>query len=161
VHIQNLFKPLEDLERNLSILYKQFSERFAGDPEAQVTFFRLHLDEKAHLTLVQFQKRLVKQNPKLFGEIELDLDEVVALAARVDEMLWTKRDWALSEALSFSLTLEQSAAEYHYRTALKQSNPSLASLVRNLGGGDDAHLTALKDLVARRGAIVPAAGFPG
>ena len=161
MHIQNLFQPLEDLERNLAILYKQFSERFSGDPEARLTFFRLHLDEKAHLALVQFQKRLVKQSPKLFGEIELDLDEVVTLAARVDAMLWTKHGLSLSEALDLSLALEQSAAEYHCRTAVKQSNPGLASLVRNLGGGDETHLAALKDLAARRVAVVPATASPG
>jgi rubrerythrin len=160
VHIQNLFKPLEDVERNLSILYKQFSERFCDDPEARVTFYRLYLDEKAHLALVQYQKRLVKQNPKLFGEIDLDLGEVVLLAARVDEMLWTKRDWELPEALTLSLTFEQSAAEYHYRTALKLANPGMASLARNLGGGDETHLVFLKDLVARRGAAVPAKSVP-
>lgn len=153
MHIQKLFKPLEDLERNLSILYEKLSVHFAKDPDARVVFFRLHLEEKSHLALVQYQKRLVKQNPKKFGEIDLDLDDVVALAARVDELLWTKRFWSLREAVEVALAFERSAAEYHVRSALQRSAPDVASLIRNLGSGDHSHLAALKEFAVRRGFV--------
>jgi rubrerythrin len=151
MNMQRIFKPLEDLERNLSILYKQFSERFADHPESRVTFYRLHLDEKAHLALVQYQKRVVRQNPKMFGEADIDLDEVVRLAAQVDERLWTKHPWTLREAVAYALDLEANSAEQHYHCAVKTTDGKISPLLRNLGAADDGHIRALVELGQREG----------
>lgn len=151
MNLQSLFRPLEDLERNLSILYQQFSERFADRPESRVTFYRLYLDEKAHLSLVQYQKRVVRQNPKLFGEVDIDLGEVVRLAAQVDEKLWTKRAWTLREAVAYALALESHSAEQHYNGAVRTTDGKISPLLRNLGAADDGHIRALVELGRQEG----------
>lgn len=155
MHIQSLFKPLEELERNLSILYKKLSDHFSSDPESRLAFYRLHLDEKSHLALVQYQKRLVAQNPKHFQEIQLNLEEVKELAERADQILWTKREVSLREAFDMALSFETRAAEYHYRSALRLANPEISDLIRNLGNADEIHLKTLLDFGARKGLCPP------
>ena len=112
---------------------------------------RLYLDEKAHLALVQYQKRVVRQNPKLFGEADIDVEEVVRLAAQVDERLWTKHLWTLREAVAFALDLEMSSAEQHYHGAVKTTDGKISPLLRNLGASDDGHIRALVELGQREG----------
>ena len=111
---------------------------------------RLYLDEKAHLSIVQYQKRLVRQNPKLFGEVAMDAGEVAQLAQRVDEFLWSKRTLSLRQAVWMALEFEESAAENHFKTAIQQANPGVSSMIRGLGQSDEHHLAGLRDFATRR-----------
>jgi rubrerythrin len=148
--IQKIFAPLKRLEIGLSELYDLYSERLSSDQEAALVFKRLALDEKAHAALLDYQRNLVRNNPKEFGEVDLDLDQVEALARRI-ESLRANDCPDLGSAVRVALEFESSAAEYHYRNALKQSQPSLAKLLDCLGKSDRHHLEELREFARSRG----------
>ena len=72
-HIQSVLRHLEEFEKQMGKLYRCLNERFQEDEEAAFVFYRLNVDEKAHASLIQYQRRLVQQNPELFERIEFDL----------------------------------------------------------------------------------------
>jgi rubrerythrin len=150
-HIQSILRPLEELEAQMSKLYRWFHEKFREDEEASFVFYRMSLDEKAHVGLVQYQRRLARQNPTLFAKIHFDLEDLTATRALVDRALERGGDLRLEGAVKMGLELEGSAAEMHLRTASQQPNDSLARLVTSLGAADFQHVKLLKDFAVKRG----------
>jgi len=149
-HIQNVLKPLEEFENQMGKLYRWLHEKFRDDDEAAFVFYRLNLDEKAHASIIQYQRRLVQQNPRMFKKIEFDIEDLNRTSARVDHFMDRKR-LALEEAVNFSLELEGSAAEMHLRTALQQSIEGLARLLGSLGSADRFHVELLRSLAVKKG----------
>jgi len=149
--MQNVLRPLEEMERDFGVFYRWLSETFADDPEAAMLFYRMSLEEKSHESLVKYLKRLVRQNPNLFGEIQLNLQEVIDLGAFARELVRKTKPPSLEKALDLALTLEASSAEVHYRNAVVYARPELAGLIRSLARGDVEHLTGLQEFAAKRG----------
>lgn len=149
--IRTLFTPLEALERDLARLYRCFSEMFDTMPAARILFYRMSLDEKAHLALVQYQKRLVQSNPKLFEGVHVDLAEVFELSREVKTLIRSQDVLSLERAVSLALQFEATSAESHYRMAILDSRPEMASLMWNLELADRQHVGGLKEFAARNG----------
>ena len=147
--VQMIFRPLKRLENGLSELYIWYSECLAFDPEAALVFKRLSLDEKSHAALLDYQRNLVRRNPAEFGEVDMDLQEVEMLAGRV-ESLRAQESPTVASAVRSALELESSAAEFHYRNAIKQSKPALGKLLDSLGKSDRRHLEDLRDFALSR-----------
>lgn len=151
MNLQSLFKHLEEMERALARLYLWFSEIFASDRGAVALFYRMSLEEKAHASTVQYLKRVVRRDPRLFEDVSVDFDELVAIGARATAILDKRGTLTLEKALKLALSFEESSAEYHYRNAILYANPDLAALMKSLAGGDKQHLAGLRDFARARG----------
>ena len=156
-HIQNVLKPLEEFEGEMGKLYRWLHEKFRDDEEAAFVFYRLNLDEKAHASIIQYQRRLVRQNPKMFKKIGFDIEDLNRTRDGLARFMDRKR-LTLEEAIRFSVELEGSAAELHLRSALQQSVEGLSRLLGSLGSADRLHLELLKSLAAKKGFLKEAGG---
>ncbi|HPC84276.1 MAG TPA: hypothetical protein P5234_11375 [Thermoanaerobaculaceae bacterium] len=150
MHVDRALRPLAEFERLMGDLYSYFAQCFAGDPEASSAFAALAADEASHANLIEFQRRLVRANPKQFGEIELDLGELFATRAQVERLRAQPTPPTVEEAIAFAFQLENTAAEYHFRQVLRQANPEIGQLLENLGKADRHHLARIMDLASAR-----------
>jgi hypothetical protein len=100
--------------------------------------------------LIEYQRRLVRNNPGAFSEVSADLDEVQKLSALIASVRNGPRPPGLSEAVALAFQLEGSAAEYHFRNAMRQANPDAARLLDSLGKADRFHLSGLREFAKLR-----------
>jgi hypothetical protein len=154
MHVDKVLRPLADFERLLAGLYTWLSQGFAADPEVATLFFQLAAEELAHADLIEFQRRLVRQNPNHFGEVAVDLGDIFATRAQVERAREQGSLTTIEAALHFAFKIESSAAEYHFRHVLLQANPDMAQLLDSLGKGDKQHLARIMEVAAARGIIL-------
>lgn len=151
VEVVIILRHLEDVETRLAKLYKLFSEKFAEDAEAAFVFYRMSMEERSHASLIQYQLRLAKQNPKLFPAVPFDLDTTLAEKAKLTRILDRCGVLDLEGAVATGLQLETAYFESHCRAAAAASVPELSRLLASLGAGDEAHIKNLIDFAQRRG----------
>lgn len=149
--IEVAFRPLAEMERTLAELYGSWAEAFEDDREAAFVFFRMSSEEKGHAALVEYARRFVQKDPKLGGEIDIDLSLVQGAINKVRVIRETGAAPSVHRAVEIALDLEASAAESHYLNALKQMNPEMERLLKCLGSEDQQHIDRLKDFAAKRG----------
>jgi rubrerythrin len=159
VHIQFVFRPLEDLESSMVALYQWYADVFTLDAEARAVFTKLAGEEKGHVALVRYQKKLVTKNMAMFGHVDVDLQEVRQLTAEAHELMRAPSRPSLEEAVASAVRFERSAAECHLRSAMKQANPDLAKLLSALCKGDEGHLGGLVAFAKKRGLPAGEAGI--
>lgn len=146
-----IFEPLENLESCTALLYRAFSEKLNALPAATMLFYRMSLEEKAHLALVRYQKRLVAANPEMFGELNLDLKHLTEVAARIRAHRKDPRPLSLEKAVAFALEVEADFAESHFKIAILDIRPELSALMWSLNLADKMHLSGLREFAARNG----------
>jgi rubrerythrin len=146
MNILNALDAIEKLEQKLAELYAFFQELFIADKIVSGVLFKMALEEKGHADLVQYQRRTVRKDPGLFNEVTIDVEEINRIISDADAIIKAVPAPSIDEALKAALQFEQSAAEYHYKTAMEQANPELAGLLKNLAGVDNGHLESLKNL---------------
>lgn len=151
MNINALFRPLAELERAMAGLYSHLAERFSGDAELAAAFSKLAADEKGHGNLVEYQRRMVQQNQALAVDVDVDLSAIEAVLATVQGLRNGTAPPTAEEAIRAVAALEASAAESHFKNALKASRPEIAKLLDALGGEDRQHEGRLRALAARRG----------
>lgn len=151
MHIQFIFRPLEDLEGSLMTLYQWYADVFTLDAEARVLFTKLSGEEKTHVALVHYEKKLVTKNLGLFGDVDVDLQDVRQLTAAAQGLTKAASRPSLEEAVTTALQFERSAAESHLQTAMKQANPDLGKLLSALCQGDKEHVAGLEAFAKKRG----------
>ena len=76
MNILNALDEIEKLEQKLAELYAYFHELFIANKIVSAVFFKMVLEEKGHADLVQYQRRIVRKNPKLFNEVTIDIEEI-------------------------------------------------------------------------------------
>ena len=155
MNIQTLFKPLTHFEGKIAELYEWYSELFEDDAEAAFVFIQLAAEEHGHLKMIEYQRRLVRKNPRNFADVSLDLKPVEDALVTLATLRNTPHPPSLEEALRAALMLETSAAEYHFKTAMKQANPNAARLLDALGTSDRDHLGKLVEFARKRGVEQP------
>jgi rubrerythrin len=70
--IQSVLKPLEHFETLMQEIYAKLAQRFGSDPDAGALFRRLAFEERSHVGQVQFLRRIARQNPSHFSEVDVD-----------------------------------------------------------------------------------------
>jgi rubrerythrin len=160
VDIQQILRPLQRLEEKLGELYDWIAGTLAEDGEIAAMFHRLSLDERSHAAQVEYQRRLARQNPNHFAQVDLDLAEVFATLDVVHQVRQAGQELTVAKAVRLALELESGAADYHYRTSLSQLNPDVARLMGSLGRADRLHVERLLDLAQRRGLLGPDTPVP-
>ncbi len=151
MHIQFVFRPLEDLESALVELYQWYADVFTLDPEARALFIKMATEERNHVALVRYQKKLVTKNMSMFGDVDIDLDDVRTLTVEARSLLKANPRPSIEEAVTTALRFERSASESHLRSAMKQANPDLAKLLSALCQGDKGHMGGLLEFAKKRG----------
>jgi len=143
VKILPALQALSELETSIAKLYEHYRDSFAENPKAKMLFFRMAREEHGHVRIVAYQRRLVRANPRLFGNIDLDLTEVERTTAAVQVLAAQPSPPTVDEAVGAALRIETSAAESHYRSALASSDEEIAVFLENLARGDKEHLARL------------------
>ncbi|HPW55316.1 MAG TPA: hypothetical protein PLP31_06245 [Thermoanaerobaculaceae bacterium] len=156
MHADRALRPLAEFEKLVGDLYSWLAACFSTDQEASAAFAILAVEEAAHANLIEYQRRLVRQNPKEFGEVELDLGELFTSRAQVERFRAQQPPPTVEEALVFAFQIENSAAEFHFRHVLRQANPAIGQLLDSLGKADRQHLAHIMDLAAKRNVFLPA-----
>ncbi len=150
MEIQAVLRPLSQLERSISELYLSLSERFSSDAEAAAVFLRLALEEQAHVGLIEYQRRVARWSPEQFGEVDVDLEEVLETTRKVMQLRDSGEPISLAEAVRAALELEVGAAEHHAQNAVRQTDPGLSQLLGSLSSGDHDHVASLRAFAAKR-----------
>jgi rubrerythrin len=145
-----VFRQLADMERSLAELYGSWAKVFGSDREATFVFYKMSVDEKGHANLVDFQRRFAQKNPKLVREVDVDLVEIRRTTTRARAFMKENPSPSLEVAVALALDFENSAAEAHFRNALKQANPEMERLLGCLGGEDRQHATRLTEFAEKR-----------
>jgi rubrerythrin len=151
MNILDAFTDIERLELKLVALYLQCKGLFSDDTAAANMFEKLSDEEKSHYDLVQYQRRLVRQNHNLFKEVDIDVKEVRAVTCNVESIIKKIPPPSLSEAIKIAIDFESSAAEAHYRTSMEQSNQEVSDFLKHLGTLDKEHFGLLKEFAESRG----------
>lgn len=157
MNLASVFRPLIELEKSLNSLYSSWAEVFASDAEAAFVFFKMSREESGHASLIEYQRRVVQQNQTLSTEVDLDLTLLNTTIEGIRQLRNQATPPTLNEAIDIALKLEHSAAETHYKNAIKQANPDLGRLLNALGGDDTAHVKRLTEFAKKRGVAVPVA----
>jgi len=147
--IHTALKRAGDLELKMKELYDGFAEVFREFDQAHGLFTKLSEEEKVHHDLIQYQRRLARNSPKVFPDVDVDLETVDRLTDELVEKIGARKTITLREALDFAIDCENSAAEYHHRNLIGRSHPEAGRLVRNLGGSDLEHAMTLREFVQR------------
>lgn len=148
---------LKKLEVRMEELYAGYHHLFFYDTEAAEIFLRLEHEERSHAGLIDFQIRMARKNRDLFRDVAYDAAPLNSLIARIEESIPPPETLTVAQAVAFSLEIESSACEYHYRTLIVESNPDVELLIKNLGISDQIHVASLEALAQRAGRIHQAA----
>ena len=151
MNILDAFKDIERLELKLLELYLHFKSVFSDDTAAANMFEKLSDEEKSHYDLIQYQRRIVQQNQKLFKDVHIDVNEVRAVTSDVESIIKRIPPPSLSEAIKIAIDVESSAAEAHYRISMEQSNQVFSDFLKHLGASDKEHFGLLREFAESRG----------
>jgi hypothetical protein len=103
---------LAGLEQKLAELYGFWAEAFEGDREAAFVFFKMSSEEKGHAALVDYARRFVQKDPKLGGDVDIDLALVQGTINKVRAVRETGVAPSVERAVEIALDLEASAATH-------------------------------------------------
>lgn len=155
--IQLALKPLEDLESRLSGFYEWLSTCFADDSGAAGLFYRLSRDEKSHVALIQYERRMLRNG--LDNEsLTMDPESVFEVQKKIQAVRDAPAPPGLKDAVLLALEIENSAAENHFQLASGRVSGTMSRLLSNLGREDRRHYEALLAFATERGLPVPGKG---
>ncbi len=149
MNIVKALEMLKKLELKMEQLYSHFHQLFFYDPEAAGIFLLLQNDERSHAGLIDYQIRMARKNRDLFQDVEYDAAPLEELISKIDQAIQSAESVSVEGAVAFSMEIEKSACEYHYRTLIVKSNPEMALLINNLGASDQEHSETLGALSKR------------
>ena len=152
-NILSLCTLFEEIEETMARLYEEMAITFAEDKEAATLFARLAREEAGHKLSVQLERRIIKQNPKMYDGRDINAEEARNAVRAAKELKRSLRGISLGEAVTRVVALEESGAEQHCKGVSDQLPPALARLLANLHVGDKAHRQALESFAKKRGFI--------
>jgi len=153
--VQRFFKILIEIESRLAELYGWFSEVYAEDAEASALFYRMARDERSHVALIQYERRLLRKEKDLSFKVDLSPKELEDTACEVSKLLLLRSSPSLPEALGLALRFENSAAENHMEGIEIREAPGLSRLLKSLGREDRKHYSDLAAFAKKRGIAAP------
>jgi hypothetical protein len=151
VSISTALDFLERVETELAELYGRLAERFADHEPARKLFSRLQFMESSHANVVRFQKRLVMQERKFFGNSDIDVSTIARALELIKNMKTREPGPGLEETLALLLELDAYACDRCYRNAIIQANPTLAGIVNSMSSDDARAGIILREFADRHG----------
>jgi hypothetical protein len=138
------------LEAEVGEFYAWLSDVFADDVEAAGFFYRLSMQERSHVNLVNFAKKLIHRSPQDFAAVDLDPASIDDLRAMIGSFRKHNPKPPLAEVLEMAVKIEGHHAERILRSAVIQSNPRIADLVNSLAVADSEHVDLIKGFLRLR-----------
>jgi rubrerythrin len=151
VQVEAAFRLLSDMESAIGDLYTEWAAAFDEDREAALLFKRMATEEAGHARLVEYQRRMIRKNPTLSSDVDMDLGVIAAALQEVRALRESSRPPAVADAVRIALRLETSVAESHYRNSVRKVHVEMEQLLSSLGGEDKAHFDRLKAFAKARG----------
>ncbi len=144
--ILNILNILESLETGMMNVYQYFFNQFKeSDPKLGRFFLKMSHEEINHKNLINYQKNLVRKNPQMFENVDVDVEEINTMFKVIENILKKKPIVTKKSALDFAIKMESGAAESLYKKAIIKSCPSLAESINNLTKEDNMHFKRLSD----------------
>lgn len=153
--ISHAFRPMIELEKELSALYASWADRFSSDKEASQLFAKMSREEAGHANLIEYQQRIHKKNRQFEKEVKIEPSAIETTIGEIRKLRTSAPPSSVAQAVSLALGMEASAAETHFKNALRQANEEVARLLNTLGKEDSAHLAALKEFATKRDIPLP------
>lgn len=139
------------IENLASKLYKLFHTIFIYDSEASYFFYKMSIEEKGHRNLVQYVKRLVRQNHKLFSNISTNLEHLEIIEKKLEEEIKKSSHYDLLQAIDIIEEIEISSGEGYLRNLPLSNNSILTDLYGSLGEQDHTEkITAFRTKINAR-----------
>ncbi|MBI5190315.1 MAG: hypothetical protein HZA22_06545 [Nitrospirae bacterium] len=148
--LNRLLTLLEEFEGKIAVLYENYAGRFSSDPDVSSVFRDLSTDELTHRDLIRYEKRVVMNDPKHFGNVEADFALVEKMISRVDAALDCCAETTPEDAIALAIEVESSALEGMYKVVPATAEPSFAKLFRAMHDGCSCHVTTVRELAGRR-----------
>jgi len=139
---------MEKIEEMAAELYKYYHLAFKEDREASYLFYSMYIEEKGHMNLVHYVKRLVRQNTKTFENPAIEPEELDTVLARLHSELGKKGRVSLLQALNTAEELENGLCEGYLKYVISSSNEILTDLYKALG--EKNHVTKVAAFIAGR-----------
>ena len=152
----NTLQAIKGLESKTGELYRGFADTFKDDAEAGALFARLARDEDKHCSIIEYEIRLIVKDHDLPAGAAVDREKIEREQQKVGDLLQCT-GLSLADAVAAAFTLEQTATESYYRSAVAEKLPDLVGLIKRLGVGDKAHYNSLVKFGAARGFPPPPA----
>lgn len=109
----------------------------------------MSVDETAHANLVRYQRRLVTQNMKLFGDVTVDIEAIKKVISHIESVL-SGPPPSVSDAVRIAIDIENSAAETHYLAAIRESASGITGLLNSLESLDCSHCGVFEEFARHR-----------
>jgi rubrerythrin/DnaJ-domain-containing protein 1 len=152
MHILRALETLERLETGIAYLYEWYSKLFSKEEDGgSALFYRLSIEESVHANIVSFQRRIVSQNLKMFGEVSLDFAGINDVFSKIESARNLDPPPSLERALEAALEIENSAAECHYKNAIAMTIPDVVPLLKSLGSFDASHSKVVEGFARKLG----------
>lgn len=130
---------LEEIEEGMAKFYKSLCEKFNSNLKASTLFYTMYIEEKNHLNLIRYQKKIVWQNQNLFKDIEVNIEKIEIIVKKVKDALSSLNTMDLKESLNKALELEKEVAEGHLVKWTRDSNLKFAFFISELIKDDLKH----------------------
>jgi len=136
---------LEEIEEGMAKFYKSLFEKYPLNLKASTLFYKMYLEEKSHLNLVRYQKRVVWQNQSLFKDIDCQSGDCLeSTSEEVRRALDMVEKMDLRQAVEKAIELEKGAAESHLKGFTRNSNLKFGLFLENLCKDDVEHYSKLE-----------------
>lgn len=139
---------MEKIEEMAAELYKYYHLAFKADKEAAYLFYSMYIEEKGHMNLVHYVKRLVRQNPKNFENPVVEPEDMDRILERLYSEIGKQGRFSLAEALRTAEELENGLCEGYLKYLLSANNDILANLYGALG--EKNHVTKVAGFIKRK-----------
>jgi hypothetical protein len=139
---------LEMVEERMGELYWALHKKFEDNKKASQLFYKLYVEERNHVALVLYEKRVVWQNQDSFDDVEFDLEEIDKFLREVEKTFQRIKNITVREAVEAALEFESGAAEKHLKKGTLLSNIRFSLFLESLGRSDEEHLSKLQKFLA-------------
>lgn len=153
----DILKALDQMERltaKLSELYTHLYSSFSGYRATAGVFFKLSIDEDARHNLIQYQRRVIRKNRHLFGDVDVDLDCMKDTISRIEEFMGSHVG-SLEEAMRVAMFVGGLSVDCYYRATIMQSDSVSAGVLRAICGSVAEISASLNELAASRNRLRP------
>lgn len=146
MEIVDLLNKVEEIEKEASELYGRYYSQFSSDQDAAYFFYRMQIEERSHLSLTRYIKRLVNRNPELFEAIDCPRTDFMKIHAFLDAEMARTRRRSLGKTLEAAEEFEVTLSEGYLTLMPLINNPMLIDLYRALTDtGHTKKITAFRN----------------
>jgi len=143
MRVPRILSKLCEVEDAMAVVYGWLQEWFASDKDAARLFSRLSLQERSHLSLITYARRMMRAAEMQSSEIDLYEEQFEQFSRLVKDFRQQHQSPSLAEALRFAHTMEHHAAESLHRAVATAVLPEMADLLNKLGSEDARHVAEI------------------